>query len=194
MGLVEKATLLARISPPVDNLLATQLLDEFISCERRFIQRDWEPAELDGGQFCEVSARIWYAEDSRNLNRTKSFDDCMNYIENNQVNHAVQPRHQAIHISRVLRTVYKFRSQRGAVHISPTYTANHMDAKFMIESIRWLMNETLRFFWQASQEEVAKAVRELLQFDVPAIGGSRPVSWCSWLALRVSSAPFQMAL
>lgn len=49
MGLVEKQTLISEIVPPLDNLLAAQLVDEFISMERRFIQRDWEPAELDGG-------------------------------------------------------------------------------------------------------------------------------------------------
>jgi hypothetical protein len=45
-----------------------------------------------------------------------------------------------------------------------------MDAKFVIESVRWIMNETLRIFWKGDREIVAVAVRELLQFDVPAIG------------------------
>lgn len=170
MGLVERNQLIARLSPPLDNLLATQLVEEFVSQERRYIQRDWEPAELDGGQFCEVLARILYAEDSGNLNRAKSFDDCATYVENNQVPHAVQPRQTALHLVRVLRTVYKFRSQRGAVHISPTYGPNHMDARLMIENVRWAMNETLRIFWQGDRDAVAKTIRELLQFDVPCIG------------------------
>jgi hypothetical protein len=32
------------------------------------------------------------------------------------------------------------------------------------------MNEILRIFWTGDREVVAKAIRELLQFDVPAIG------------------------
>jgi hypothetical protein len=32
------------------------------------------------------------------------------------------------------------------------------------------MNETLRIFWNGDRELVAKAIRELLQFDVPCIG------------------------
>lgn len=170
MALVERETLIRELSPPLNHLLATQLVDEFISAERRFIQRDWEPAELDGGQFAEILARIYYHLDSGQLNQSKSFDDCLRYVENDQVSHAIQPRQHALHIGRVLRTVYKFRSQRGAIHISPTYTPNHMDARFVIESIRWLMNETLRLFWNGDREAVAKAVRELLQFDVPCIG------------------------
>ena len=37
MGLVEKTALLKSIAPPLDTLLANQLLDEFVSLERRFI-------------------------------------------------------------------------------------------------------------------------------------------------------------
>jgi hypothetical protein len=170
VGLVEKRQLLARISPPFDDLLADQLLDEFISMERRYIQRDWEPAELDGGQFAEVLARILYHIDSENLSRGKDFGECLDYVEKEQNPHKINPRRDALHLAKVLRTIYKFRSQRGAVHISPTYKANAMDSKFLIESVRWCMMDTLRVFWQGDQEKVAKAIRELLQFDVPCIG------------------------
>jgi hypothetical protein len=170
MALVEKKKLLASLSPPFDHLLCTQLLDEFVSSEKRFIQRDWEPAELDGGQFCEILARILYHQDTSALSRDKPFDDCCKRLESEQATHIIDPRRDVLHLVRVLRTVYKFRSQRGAVHISSTYTPNHMDAKLVIESIRWAMNETLRMFWNGDRESVAKAIRELLQFDVPSIG------------------------
>src|SRR5258707_1337343 len=124
MGLVEKQYLVSQLSPPLDNFLATQLVDEFVSLERRFVQRDWEPAELDGGQFCEILARILYHLDSGNPNLSKQFDDCLRYIENDQAAHAISPRSDAIHLAKILRVVYKFRSQRGSVHISPSYSPN----------------------------------------------------------------------
>lgn len=173
MGLVEKATLVKELSPPLDKTLTESLVDEFVSLERRYVQRDWEPAQLDGGQFCEVLARIIYHLDSGNLNPSKKLDDCASYIEDekNQNNHGVLPRHDALHIIKVLRTAYKFRSQRGGVHISPTYKPNHMDSRAIIENVRWAFAETLRIFWKGSdREQVAKAIRELLQFDVPCIG------------------------
>jgi hypothetical protein len=170
MSLVEKRAIIANLAPPLDALLVTQLTDEFVSMERRFIQRDWEPAELDGGQFSEILARILYHFDSGNLNRGKDFEECIKYLENDQVQHAIQPRHNALHLGRVLRTIYKFRSQRGAIHISPTYKPNHMDAKYLIESVRWCFNEALRMFWQGDRELAAKTIRELLTFDVPCIG------------------------
>lgn len=170
MALVERNRLLAELCPPLDSLLCAQMLDEFISAEQRYIQRDWSPAQLDGGQFCEAVARIWYHADSQNLNLTKPLDDCLKYIEGDQNAHAVVPRQEALHVAKILRTAYKFRSQRGGVHITPTYTANHMDSKLIIECVRWVMMETLRRFWRNDREACAKAVRELLQFDVPAVG------------------------
>ncbi|HWY57935.1 MAG TPA: hypothetical protein VNZ03_25960 [Terriglobales bacterium] len=173
MGLVEKATLIKELSPPLDKALTESLVDEFVSLERRYIQRDWEPAQLDGGQFCEVLARIIYHQDSGNLNPSKQFDECAEYVEDEkgQNKHAMQPRRDALHIIKVLRTAYKFRSQRGGVHISPTYKPNHMDSRAIMENVRWAFAETLRIFWKGTdREQVAKAVRELLQFDVPCIG------------------------
>jgi hypothetical protein len=170
MGLVEKSALLKSIAPPLDAPLTSQLLDEFVSLERRFIQRDWEPAELDGGQFAELLARILYHQDTGNLNPNKDFKECCAYIEDEKQKHNIIPRRDAIHLIVVLKAVYKFRGQRGAIHISPNYEANQMDAKWMIESVRWCMNETLRIFWQGDRDKVAKAIREILQFDVPCVG------------------------
>lgn len=168
--LVTKSTLIAALAPPLDAHMVGELVDEFVSLEKRYIQRDWEPAQLDGGQFCELLGRIIYHADSGNLNRGKDLEDCIRYLNNDQVQHAIQPRHDAIHIGRVLGTVYKFRSQRGAIHISPTYKPNHMDSKYVVDGVRWLFMEALRRFWGgADREQVAKAIRELLQFDVPAI-------------------------
>ena len=169
MGLVEKQTLIARLVPPLDAFLATQLIDEFVSLERRFVLRDWEPAELDGGQFCEILARVLYHQDSGNLDLARDFGQCGRFIDNDQVPHQLD-RDDAKMLMRVATVVHKFRSKRGAVHISPTYRANHMDARYMIEAVRWAMNETLRMFWTGDRDAVASAIRELLQFDVPCVG------------------------
>jgi hypothetical protein len=45
-----------------------------------------------------------------------------------------------------------------------------MDSRFIVEAVRWTMNEILRIFWNGDREKVARAIRELLQFDVPCIG------------------------
>jgi hypothetical protein len=171
MPLVDQATLVAQLSPPLDPTLTELLVKEFISLERRYIQGDWEPAQLDGGQFCEVLGRIIYHQDSGNLNLNKKFEECISYVVNDQVPHAITPRSDALHICKVINTAYKFRSARGGVHISATYTPNHMDSKVIMEMVRWAFAETLRIFWRGTdREQVAKAIRELLTFGVPVIG------------------------
>lgn len=136
----------------------------------RYVLRDWEPTELDGGQFAEILGRLLYHLDSGNLNLTKGFDECFKYIDLDTNKHIVVPRSDAKHLMFVLKTIYKFRSQRGSVHISPTYKPNHMDSKYLIEAVRWCFNEYLRLIWNGDKEELAKSVRELLRFDVPCIG------------------------
>jgi hypothetical protein len=172
MPLIQKSTLKAQLSVVLNDTLVDLLVDEFVSMERRFIQRDWEPASLDGGQFAEIAARLLYHKDSGNLNLSKPFSECCRYIDNEDahVQHGIVPRDDGRHLVHVLRVVYKFRSQRGAVHISPTYKPNHMDSKFLIESVRWLFNEIIRMYWAGDAESAAVAIREILKFDVPCIG------------------------
>src|SRR5262245_2788352 len=131
MPLVDKATLVAKLSPPFDTFLATQLVDEFVNLERRYILRDWEPAELDGGHFSEILGRILYHQDSGNLDVARDFGDCSKYIHNDAVPHNID-RDAAKMLFMVITVVHKFRSKRGVGHVSPVYTANHMDARYMM--------------------------------------------------------------
>ena len=170
MTLPTKAELIQELVPPIDGLLAAQMIDEYISIERRFVLGDWEPAELDGGQFAEILSRILYHIDSGNLNYTRSVSDCLMYLGNDNATHHHAPRKELLHMAKVLGAVYKFRSDRGAVHISPIYEPNHMDSKLIIENVRWLFAETLRIFWAGDRNKVAKTIRELLQFDTPCVG------------------------
>jgi hypothetical protein len=172
MPLIERKAIIAQLKVSIDPVLSTQLVDEFISIEKRYIQRDWEPAELDGGQFAEILSRILYSLDSQNQNfSTKSVHDCLEYVEDQQNKNKHNFRSKdVLHIAKALRLLYKFRSDRGAVHISPTYTANQMDAKLMLELVRWCFSDTLRIMLSLQKEQVAKIIRELIQFDVPVIG------------------------
>lgn len=168
----DKQALIKELSPPLEKQLLQQLLDEFISLERRFVLRDWEPATLDGGQFCEASARIIYHVDSGNLNLRKSVADCLTYVEDpkSQNKHSFPDRKSSLHLSKIIRGVYKLRSDRGAVHIDPTYTANHLDSKLIIENARWILAETIRIFWRGSRDQVATVIRQIVEYDIPAIG------------------------
>ncbi len=171
MAFQNKNELLSEISPPLDNKLASQLLDEFISLEKRYVLCDWEPATLDGGQFAEASARILYHQDSGNLSLKKAVNKCLEYVEdlNSRNRHNFPERKSSIHLCRVIRSVYKFRSDRGAVHIDPDYSANQIDSKLILENSRWILSEILRVFWAGDRSKVAKTIREIVQYDIPVI-------------------------
>lgn len=159
----------AALGTAIDPDLATQLIDEAVSLEEAFLLRKWKYSELDGGRFTEVAARILYAVDSGNLAPTKPFDDCIRYVDNDQVQHSFPLRQSAIHLAKVLRAVYKLRSQRGAVHVTPTYTANEIDARLIVECTRWVLADLLRLFVTSDQEKVAETIRGLARFPQPLI-------------------------
>ena len=163
--------IITKISPPLDTQLVELLMNEFIEMERRFVLQDWEPATLDGGQFSEILSRIIYHVDSGNLNKIKSVDSCLSYIEDekNSNSHNFPQRRTSLHMCKVLRTIYKFRSQRGAVHIDPEYSANEIDSSMLISNVRWLMAEILRIFWTADRKEVANTIKEIVHYNVPAV-------------------------
>jgi len=166
---MEKSDLVAEVCPPLDPSLFVALVDEFVSMEQRFFLGDWEPATLDGGQFGEAMARLIYSADSGNLSPRKPFDDCLKWIEDEKRPHSFPTRRAALHLCRVLRTIYKFRSQRGAVHIDPEYSANELDTGLLMANVRWLFADLLRIFWTGSPSDIARTVRDVVRYRVPAI-------------------------
>ena len=168
---LDSTNFISKISPPLDQVLATSLVSEFLDLERRFVLGDWEPATLNGGQFAELASRIVYHVDSGNLNRTKGVDPCLKYVEDekNSNSHAFPQRRASLHLCKALRTIYKFRSQRGAVHIDPDYTANELDSTLVLALARCVMSEILRIFWGGTTTEIAQTVREIVRYQVPAV-------------------------
>ena len=164
-------SLVARVSPPLDRSLATALLTEFVDLERRFVLGDWEPATLNGGQFAEVASRIIYHIDSGTLNSRKGLDSCLNYIEDvgNSNKHSFPNRPSARHLCKALRLIYKFRSQRGAIHIDPNHTANELDSTLVLSLSRWVVSEILRSFWSGNRSEVAQTIRAIVRYPIPSV-------------------------
>jgi len=167
-----KVDIINSICPPLHSQLAEQLIDEFVSIQNRYMLRDWEPATLDGGQFCEVAARIIYHQDSNVLNLRKSVNSCLTFVEDPQNNniHHYPNRKSSLHTAKVIRTIYKFRSDRGAVHIDPNYNANQVDSRLVLENAQWILSEIMRVFWNSDRDQVVIAIRNLLQFHSPIVG------------------------
>jgi hypothetical protein len=153
----------------IDGTLALQLFAEAVDVEESFALKRWKYTELDGGRFAEVAARIIYSVDAQNVSLTRGVDECLKYIDNQSVSHAFPEKQSAVHLSKVIRSIYKLRSQRGAVHVSPTYSANEIDSRLVVESVRWILAEILRIFVTTDREVLASVVQELARFPQPLI-------------------------
>lgn len=177
---MDQQDIVSQLSPPLDATLVELFIVEFNNIEQRYALGDWEPATLDGGQFAEIVSRLIYHIDSGNLNRRKGVNNCLKYIEDpdsNNIHCFPGNRRTPLHLCRVLRTIYKFRSQRGAVHIDPDYNANEIDVTFVMGAVRWILSELIRVFWTGSESDAARIVREIARYDIPAIffGGESPL-------------------
>ena len=161
--------LVTALSSVIHPQLAQSIIDEFVELEEAFMARKWKAAELDGGRFAELASRIVYSTDSGNVSLTKDVDSCLKYIDNEQVSHSFPERQASIHLAKVLRAIYKLRSQRGAVHVTPHYTANEIDSRLILEMVRWTLAELLRIFVSNDREAIAQTIKELAQFPFPLI-------------------------
>ena len=61
--------------------------------------------------------------------------------------------------------VYKFRSDRGPVHISPEYTANEMDSILMLHAGKWMFAELLRIAWNKDRKVIAETIADIIQLE-----------------------------
>ena len=169
---MDASAVLAQIAPPLDESLAKSMLSAFVEQEQRFLAGDFKPSTLDGGHFCEAVARLVYSIDSGTLASKKSVDECLKRIDDTRpdVAHQFPQIDAARQIGRVIRSIYKVRSSRGAVHLSPDYTANELDSRLVLDNSRWILAEMLRIFWpQAKAEDLALTVAELVEFESPLI-------------------------
>src|SRR5881227_1206673 len=119
--------LIAELSAIVDSSFANAIVESYVEMEQRFFAGDWQPTELDGGRLCEAVARSVYQLDNGTVTHSQLPKELCEKVEDEA---SLRPHNLDVkdrrHISRAIGLVYKFRSDRGSVHISPKYTADFM--------------------------------------------------------------------
>jgi hypothetical protein len=154
----------------IDPSFAEQLVKSYTNMQQRYYAGDWQPSELDGGQFCEAVARALYQIDSGTFNDTLLPGDIAGLLRKKS---PIPPHNlgekDREHFCKVLQTAYKFRNDRGVAHVSATYTANHLDATLIIATVKWMFAEFLRLAWKRDRNEVVAIIEAIVQFDHPLI-------------------------
>jgi hypothetical protein len=159
--------LIQELSSNVDRSLAEAVVDSYLEMQRRYLAGDWQPAELDGGRLCEAVSRAVYQLDTGTVTHSQLPGELRAKLLDED---KVQRQHNLLisdrqHVMKAIDLVYKFRSSRGAVHISPTYTANAMDSMLVLHAGKWIIGEFLRIAWNQDKKIVAATVEQLAQLE-----------------------------
>ena len=162
--------LIGELAKSVDAALADAVVCSYVEMQQRFFAGDWQPSELDGGRLCEAISRALYQLDSGTVTHSQLPKELCEKIEDEQNlrphNLDLKDRH---HISRAIGLVYKFRSDRGSVHISPKYTADFMDSMLMVHAGKWIFAEFLRLAWKQDKAVIAETIAQIVQLEYSLI-------------------------
>jgi hypothetical protein len=154
----------------IDPAFSEAIIDSYVEMQQRFFAGDWQPTELDGGRLCEAVARAVYQLDSGTITHSQLPKDLCEKIEderNLRAHKLSQP--DRIHLCRAIGLVYKFRSSRGSVHISPHYKADFMDSMLMVHGAKWIFAEFLRLAWNKDKEVIAETIAHIVQLEFSLI-------------------------
>ena len=144
------------------------LIEEFNKILRNFRERRWEPAELDGGKFCEVvysivSGHLDGAFPS-SPSKPRNMHDACKALE-----HKAGPRSVRIQIPRMLIALYEIRNSRGVGHVGGDVNPNKQDATVVVGMAQWVMAELVRVFHDVDLRTAAAAVEKLVERTIPLI-------------------------
>jgi hypothetical protein len=150
--------------------LRNELLAEFNHILSNFREGRWEPAELDGGRFCEVVYSILsgYFSGSfpKSASKPSNMVDACRGLEKTGKGF---PRSLAIHIPRMLIALYEVRNNRGVGHVGGDVDPNHMDAAVVLHVVKWILAELVRVFHATDVQTATDAVDALAERQVPVV-------------------------
>lgn len=158
--------IILQLSTVLDAALARAAVESYVEMEQRFLAADWGPAELDGGRLCEAVSRCLLQYDTGIIDHTRLPGRIEPILTDTTGSH---PHRLALkdrqHVMKVIGTVYKLRNDRGVAHISPTYSANAMDAMLVLHGGKWIFAELLRLTWNADRTVVIEIIEQLVQLE-----------------------------
>jgi len=154
------------------------LRDPLVACyneiARNFAEHRWEPAELNGGKFCEVVYTILDGAISGTFaskpSKPQKMRDACRALENNPIN-ASRPgdRSLRILIPQILPVLYEVRNNRGVGHVGGEVDPNFQDAVAVFQMSSWVLAELVRIFHQVSLAEAQQTVDGLVERKHPLV-------------------------
>ncbi|WP_146618776.1 hypothetical protein [Rhodoplanes elegans] len=164
----------SRLLAGLPERLRVELLQAFGEITNNYLERRWEPAELNGGKFSEVVYSIidgalkgaFPARSNKPANMLTSCRSLENVPADPQ---RVGDRSLRILMPRLLPVLYEIRNNRGVGHVGGDVDANHMDAAAIHGMASWLLAELVRIFHNVPIEEAREVVDALSERKTPLI-------------------------
>lgn len=158
--------------------IPSTLRDELVACYRtiatNFIERRWEPSELNAGKFCEIVHSIIHGALSGNFPARASkpanmLAACQALQQMPADASRVGDRSLRIQIPRLLPFIYEVRNNRGVGHVGGDVDPNFLDASAVYEMASWTLAELIRVFHDVGTNDAQAAVDALVERRLPLI-------------------------
>lgn len=152
--------------------LRKPLLDSYNEIITNYLERRWEPAELNGGKFCEVVYSIitgalqnsFPSSPSKPLNMVSSCRALEQLSANPSL---VGDRSFRILIPRMLQPLYEIRNNRNVGHVGGEVDPNYLDATAVYSMSSWILAEMIRIFHNIPITKAQETVDALIERKHP---------------------------
>jgi hypothetical protein len=163
-----------RVLPALPQALRDELLDSFRKIASNYLERRWEPSELNGGKFCEVAYSIVNGAVKGSFPAQASkpgsmLAACQTLEKEPATPSRVGDRSLRVLIPRMLPVLYEIRNNRGVGHVGGDVDPNHMDAEAVQAMASWVMAELVRIFHGVTTKEAQEMVDALVERKSPVI-------------------------
>lgn len=149
--------------------LVDELLRTYLEIRRNFVLGHHEPAELNGGKFCEVLVRILeFEKDRRYTPLTSQIHDVGGTFRRFESVTTI-PEALRAHLPDLGRFVYGIRNKRGVGHVGGDVNPNKGDSALLSLSADWVLAELLRLHYQCDLATAQHIVDTLVQRDIPIV-------------------------
>lgn len=168
--MIDPASILGGLPPA----LRESLIERYNEIVSNYIERKWEPAELNGGKFSEVVHTIIHgALTGRFASQPKKprnmIDACRVLVNMPADANRVGDTSLRILIPRVLPILYDIRNHRNVGHVGGDVDPNQMDATAVETMASWVMAELVRIFHGVTTKEAQESVEALIERKTPLI-------------------------
>jgi hypothetical protein len=154
--------------------LREEVVKRYREIASNFAEHRWEPAELNGGKFCEAVYSVlegyitsYYA--AAPSKPSSMLLACQNLEKFPASATRIGDRSVRVLIPRILPALYEVRSNRGVGHVGGDVDPNFMDATMVYSLSSWVLAELIRVFHQVSTTEAQETVDVLVERKVSLV-------------------------